>query len=86
LKRSTGCSVLLFSRRDWQKDIPHHRHRDRAHTVVVRHTHFGAPNGFVIEWMTLADFIANGNQWPDIQPKFARRAFPTIWRQIKPWR
>jgi hypothetical protein len=41
LKRSTGCSVLLFSRRDWHKDIPHHRHRDRAHTVVVRHTHFG---------------------------------------------
>lgn len=25
----------------------------------------GAPSGFVIEWMTLADFIANGNEWPD---------------------
>ncbi len=32
---------MLFSRRDWHKDIPHHCHRDRAHTVVVRHTHFG---------------------------------------------
>jgi hypothetical protein len=25
----------------------------------------GTANGFVIEWITLADFIANGNQWPD---------------------
>jgi hypothetical protein len=25
----------------------------------------GAPNGFVVEWMTMSDFIANGNQWPD---------------------
>jgi len=25
----------------------------------------GAPNGFVIEWMTVTDFLANGSQWPD---------------------
>jgi hypothetical protein len=25
----------------------------------------GAPNGFIVEWMTMSDFVANGNQWPD---------------------
>jgi len=32
-------------------------------TVVAGES--GAPNGFVVEWMTMSDFVANGNQWPD---------------------
>jgi hypothetical protein len=36
----------------------------------------GAPNGFVIEWMTVADFIANGNQWPDNPDEVCQASFP----------
>jgi hypothetical protein len=36
----------------------------------------GAPNGFVIEWMTAADFIANGNQWPDNPAEICQASFP----------
>jgi hypothetical protein len=36
----------------------------------------GAPNGFVIEWMTLADFIANGKQWPDDPASVCQASFP----------
>ena len=36
----------------------------------------GAPDGFVIEWMTLADFIANGNQWPDNPDEVCQASFP----------
>ncbi len=36
----------------------------------------GAPNGFVIEWMTAADFIANGNQWPDNLAEVCHASFP----------
>ena len=36
----------------------------------------GAPNGFVIEWMTAADFIANGNQWPDNPGEVCQAIFP----------
>src|SRR5205814_2076693 len=36
----------------------------------------GAPNGFVIEWMTVADFIANGNQWPDNPDEICQASFP----------
>jgi hypothetical protein len=36
----------------------------------------GAPNGFVIEWMTAADFIANGNQWPDNPGEVCQASFP----------
>ena len=35
----------------------------------------GAPNGFVIEWMTVADFIANGNQWPDDPGEVCQASF-----------
>jgi hypothetical protein len=36
----------------------------------------GAPNGFVIEWMTATDFIANGNQWPDNPDEVCHASFP----------
>jgi hypothetical protein len=36
----------------------------------------GTPNGFVIEWMTVADFIANGNQWPDVPAEVCQASFP----------
>jgi hypothetical protein len=36
----------------------------------------GAPNGFVVEWMTLADFIANGNQWRDDPALVCEANFP----------
>jgi hypothetical protein len=36
----------------------------------------GAPNGFVIEWMTAADFIANGNQWPENPAEICQASFP----------
>jgi hypothetical protein len=36
----------------------------------------GAPNGFVVEWMTVADFIANGNQWPDNPDEVCQASFP----------
>jgi hypothetical protein len=36
----------------------------------------GAPNGFVIQWMTLADFVANGNQWPDDPAQVCEASFP----------
>jgi hypothetical protein len=36
----------------------------------------GAPNGFVIEWMTQADFIARGDQWPDNPDEICQAAFP----------
>jgi hypothetical protein len=36
----------------------------------------GAPNGFIIEWMTAADFIANGNQWPDDPSELCEATFP----------
>jgi len=36
----------------------------------------GAPNGFVIEWMTVEDFIANGNQWPDDPAQVCEASFP----------
>jgi hypothetical protein len=36
----------------------------------------GAPNGFLIEWMTAADFIANGNQWPDDPSAVCQATFP----------
>jgi hypothetical protein len=35
-----------------------------------------APNGFVIEWMTVAGFIANGNQWPDNPDEVCQGSFP----------
>ena len=35
----------------------------------------GVPNGFVIEWMTVADFIANGNQWPDNPDEVCQASF-----------
>ena len=35
----------------------------------------GAPNGFVIEWMTVADFVANGNQWPDDPSNVCQASF-----------
>jgi hypothetical protein len=34
-----------------------------------------APNGFVIEWMTVADFIANGNQWSDNPSEVCQASF-----------
>jgi hypothetical protein len=34
-----------------------------------------AANGFVIEWMTVADFIANGNQWPDDPAEVCQASF-----------
>ena len=37
----------------------------------------GAPNGFVIEWMTVADFIADGNQWPDDPGEVCQASFPS---------
>jgi hypothetical protein len=36
----------------------------------------GAPNGFVVEWMTQAAFIANGNQWPDNPDEVCQASFP----------
>src|SRR5205807_10063582 len=36
----------------------------------------GAPNGFTIEWMTVADFIANGNQWPDNPAQVCQASYP----------
>ena len=36
----------------------------------------GAPNGFVVEWMTAADFIANGNQWPNDPNAVCQASFP----------
>lgn len=36
----------------------------------------GAPNGFVVEWMTVSDFIANGNQWPDDSAEVCQASFP----------
>jgi hypothetical protein len=36
----------------------------------------GALNGFVIEWMTVADFMANGNQWPDDPAAVCEASFP----------
>jgi hypothetical protein len=36
----------------------------------------GAPNGFLIEWMTQTDFIANGNQWPDDPSAVCQATFP----------
>jgi hypothetical protein len=36
----------------------------------------GAPNGLVIEWMTAADFIANGNHWPDDPAQICQANFP----------
>jgi hypothetical protein len=35
----------------------------------------GAPNGFVIEWMTMANFAANGNQWPDDPTAICQASF-----------
>jgi hypothetical protein len=42
----------------------------------------GAPSGFDIEWMTLADYIALGNQWPvssdvpdSVAPSFCKASF-----------
>jgi hypothetical protein len=35
----------------------------------------GVPNGFVIEWMTVADFIANGNQSPDNPDEVCQASF-----------
>jgi hypothetical protein len=36
----------------------------------------GAPNGFVIEWMTEAEFIASGSQWPDNPDDVCQAGFP----------
>ncbi len=36
----------------------------------------GAPTGFVVEWITAADFIANGNQWPDDPNAVCEASFP----------
>jgi hypothetical protein len=35
----------------------------------------GAPNGFVVQWITLEEFIANGNQWPDDPAEFCEASF-----------
>jgi hypothetical protein len=35
----------------------------------------GVPNGFLIEWMTAADSVANGNQWPDNPDEVCQASF-----------
>jgi len=36
----------------------------------------GAPDGFVVQWMTAAEFIANGNQWPNDPNAVCQASFP----------
>ncbi len=38
----------------------------------------GAPTGFVIQWMTMADFVANGNQWPDDPNELCEAIFSDV--------
>jgi len=38
----------------------------------------GGPAGFVVQWMTLADFVANGNQWPDDPDELCEAIFSDV--------
>jgi hypothetical protein len=53
--------------------------------VTVTAGQAGAPAGFSIQWMTLADYVALGNQWPETldvpnaaAPSFCKAAFRSV--------
>ena len=47
-------------------------------TVNVCAGNSGAPAGFSLQWMTLADFVANGNQWPGDSSNLCKASFSGV--------
>jgi hypothetical protein len=43
--------------------------------TVTAASPYGAPAGFSIQWMTAADFAANGNVWPSDETLFCKASF-----------
>jgi hypothetical protein len=47
-------------------------------TITVTAGNSGAPAGFSVQWMTLADFQANGGVWPTNEALFCKASFSGV--------